>query len=162
MIKTSLHVFGWILLGLWITGCSHGLQEVAMNDHQGGYVVTRDMVSSRGTAGQPHVVGIFHCQTKISSVEMAKIRETGVEQSWYRDCHSLENMPPDYNYALVSDPSIGTLLQGPVSAAVLAGGLVGMGAVWPEDSVTQNGGNASATSKARASSKAVAPKKGRR
>lgn len=162
MIKASLHVFGWILLGVWIIGCSHGLQEVAFDDHQGGYIVTRDIVASRTTAGQPHIVGIFHCNGKLTSLEMSEARRSGIEQSWYRDCHSLENMPPDYNYALVSDPSIGTLLQGPVSAAVLAGGLVGMGAVWPEDSVTQNGGNASATSKARSSSKAVAPKKGRR
>lgn len=142
----------WVLLALVglvaiLAGCSHGLQEVgfAIPDAKDGvhHIVTRDVVSSRISANQPHPAGQFHCTSKVSSVEMAELRRDGNDHTWYRGCRPISEFP-QHQYVMTSDQSWATVWQAPLSALALSGGLVGMAALWPEDRIIQNGGGANA------------------
>lgn len=125
-MTASVHIFGWVLLGLWLVGCSHGLQEVgfAISDAKDGvhHIVTRDVASSRWSVNQPHTAGQFHCVKKRSSEEMAELRRDGNEHTWYIGCTPAQDMP-QHKYALTSDQSIASLVQGPVSAAMISAGV---------------------------------------
>lgn len=148
-----------ILVSGLLTACSHGLQEVgfAIPDSKDGqhYIVTRDVVSSRWSASQAHVAGQFHCTAKVTSEEMAKLRADGNDHTWYTGCTPTQDIE-QHKYVLTGDQSLASLVQGPMSAAVLAGGLVGMAALWPESNVIQNGGGASSNASAGASSSSYA------
>lgn len=139
-----------ILIGGLLSACSHGLQEVsfAVHDDQDGahYIVTRDVVSSRVTANQPHTAGQFHCTGKYTSEEMASLRESYGEHTWYKDCTPTEYLPM-HKYVLTSDQPVATLYQAPVSAAVLSMGF-GAGLAFSGSKITQNGGGASSSSSA--------------
>lgn len=145
MQRMALSVMGLVLL----SGCSAGLQEVgfAIPDSKDGvhHIVTRDVVSARFTANQPHTAGQFHCTGKYTSVEMASLRAQYGEHTWYKGCTPTVDLVA-HKYSLTSDQSIGSLLQGPVSAAIL-GGAIGAGLAFSGDDSTTNvqGGNASAT-----------------
>jgi len=142
---------------LWLVGCSHGLQEVgfAIPDARDGvhHIVTRDVASSRWTVNQPHTAGQFHCTTKVSSEEMAVLRQDGNEHTWYTGCTPTSQMP-QHQYALTSDQSIASLVQGPVSAAMIAAGVafaghqIGRGVGKSGDTVTQQGGGAQSNASA--------------
>ena len=134
-----------IMIGGLLSACSHGLQEVsfAVHDDQDGahYIVTRDVVSSRVTAGQPHTAGQFHCTGKYTSEEMASLRASYGEHTWYKDCTPTEYLPM-HKYVLTSDQPIASLYSAPVSAAVLSMGF-GAGLAFSGSKITQNGGNSS-------------------
>ena len=134
------------LLGTW-GGCSHGLQEegFAIPDAKDGvhHIVIRESVSSRISATQPHLVGQFHCTSKISSEEMAELRRDGNVHTWYRGCRPLSEFP-QHQYVMTSDQSWATVWQGPLSSLIITGGLLGLAALWPEDQIIQNGGGAQA------------------
>lgn len=153
MLKARRHLFGWVLLGLGAAGCSHGLQEVgfAIPDatDRVHHIVTRDVASSRWSVNQPHTAGVFHCKQKRTSEEMAELRRDGNEHTWYVGCVPVQDMP-QHKYVLASDQSIASLVQGPVSAAMISAGVafaghqIGRGLKGSGDSVTQNGGGAHA------------------
>lgn len=155
MIKASVHVFLWILVGLWLVGCSHGLQEVgfAIPDAKDKihHIVTRDVASSRWSVNQPHTAGQFHCTYKRSSEEMAELRRDGNEHTWYTGCTPTSDIP-QHKYAMTGDQSIASLVQGPVSAAIISAGVafaghqIGRGLKGSGDTVNNSssseGGNA--------------------
>lgn len=137
------------ILGLlFLAGCSSGLQEKAFRDESGTYIVSRSLVNDRLTATQAHVVGVFACDTKMDAAAMAQWRQLnpGDERSEYSQCQPIERYRPG-GYQVTSDQPIGTLYQGPISAAIL-GASVGTGLALSGDTVTQQGGNASARAKA--------------
>lgn len=140
--KPTFFVFALLLLA----GCSSGLQEKAFRDESGVYIVSRSLVNDRVTANQPHLTGAFACDTKLTSEQMTELRQDGNEHSWYTMCQPIERYRPGA-YQMTSDQPIGTLYQGPISAAVL-GASVGTGLALSGDTVTQQGGNASAKAKA--------------
>lgn len=55
--------FVWAILIL--AGCSSGLQERAFKDESGTYIVSRSLVNDRITSNQPHISGVFACDTKM-------------------------------------------------------------------------------------------------
>lgn len=142
--------FLWALVML--AGCSSGLQERAFKDESGTYIVSRSLVNDRVTANQPHVSGVFACDSKMTAEAMAQWRQLnpGDERSTYSQCMPIEKYCPGC-YQLTSDQPIGTIYTGPVEAAVL-GAAVGTGLALSGTDVTQQGGGAS--SSASASSKA--------
>lgn len=115
-------------------GCSSGLKEAGFKVDDTRYLVTRSQVVDRGTANQPHSAGQFYCTQKITSVDMAILRQDGDDHSWYKDCVSAQD------YTLTSDQSLASLLQGPLSAAILAGG-IGAGLALSGDDSTVNNHN---------------------
>lgn len=137
-----------ILALLVLAGCSSGLQEKAFKDESGTYIVSRSLVNDRVTANQAHVVGVFACDKKVPVGVMAELRQANVGEdiSEYVQCQPIERYRPGA-YQVTSDQPIGTLYQGPISAAVL-GASVGTGLALSGDTVTQSGGNASAKAKA--------------
>lgn len=137
--------FSLCLSVLVLAGCSSGLQEVAFMD-QGRYIVSRSLVNDRWTAGQPHTQGVFVCRTKISSEDLAKLRKDGNEHSQYLNC------TPATEYVQLSDQPIATLYKGPMEAAIL-GGSIGAGLALSGDTVIQQGGGSSVTSKSTAGAK---------
>lgn len=136
-----------ILALLVLAGCSSGLQETAFKDESGAYIVSRSLVNDRITSTQPHVSGVFACDSKMDAEAMAQWRQLnpGEERSEYSQCQPIERYRPGA-YQVTSDQPIGTLYQGPISAAVL-GASVGTGLALSGDSVS--GGNASASAKAK-------------
>lgn len=141
-----------IVIGLLmvVAGCSSGLQERAFKDETGTYIVSRSLVNDRITANQPHVSGVFACDTKMSAEEMARWRQanTGEEKSEYTQCQPIEKYRPGA-YQVASDQPVGTIYKGPVEAAIL-GGAIGTGLALSGDTVTQQGGGASASANASA------------
>lgn len=113
---------------------------------QGRYIVSRSLVNDRWTAGQPHAQGVFVCQKKISSEDLSVLRKDGNEHSQYMGC------TPTTEYIQASDQPVATLYKGPIEAAIL-GGSIGAGLALSGDTVVQQGGGASATSKSKAGSK---------
>ncbi len=130
-----------------LVGCSSGLQEIAFRDESGTYIVSRSLVNDRVTANQPHVSGVFACDGKYTSEQMVELKKDGAEHSWYSTCQPIERYRPGA-YQVTSDQPIGTLYQGPISAAIL-GGSIGAGVALSGDTVTQQGGGASANANAR-------------
>lgn len=135
------------VMALSLVACSSGLQERAFKDESGSYIVSRSLVNDRVTAGQPHISGAFACDTKITSEQMVELKKDGAEHSWYTQCQPLEKYRP-FGYVAVHDQPIGTLYQGPISAAIL-GASVGTGLALSGDTVTQQGGGASASARSR-------------
>lgn len=132
-------LIGLLIITMFLAGCSHGLQETAfaVPDEKDGvhYVVTRDVVASRVSANQPHTAGQYHCRSRYTSEQMATMRQwVTTDHTWYKDCTPIKQHP-NHNDVLTSDQSWASVWQGPLSAALLAGGLVGMGALWPEDQI---------------------------
>lgn len=134
---------------LALSACSTGLQESAFQDESGTYIVSRSLVNDRITANQPHVSGVFACDSKMPVEAMAQWRQLnpGEERSEYSQCQPIERYRPGA-YQLTSDQPIGTIYKGPVEAAIL-GGAIGTGLALSGDSVTQQGGGASANANAR-------------
>lgn len=139
-------VFTGFLL-MVIAGCSSGLQETAFRDEAGTYIVSRSLVNDRVTANQPHVSGVFACDGKYTSEQMVELKKDGAEHSWYSTCQPIERYRPGA-YQLVHDQPVGTIYKGPVEAAIL-GGSIGAGLALSGDTVTQQGGGASANANAR-------------
>lgn len=139
--------FVWALVIL--AGCSSGLQERAFKDELGTYIVSRSLVNDRITSNQPHVFGVFACDSKMSAEEMARWRaaNVGEDKSEYTNCQPIEKYRPGA-YQLTSDQPIGTIYKGPVEAAIL-GGAIGTGLALSGDTVTQQGGWASASASAK-------------
>ena len=151
-------VADWLYAGLAVfavfllVGCSHGLQEVgfAIPDTKDGvhHIVTRDVASSRWSVNQPHIAGQFHCVKKRSSEEMAELRRDGNEHTWYIGCTPAQDMP-QHKYALTADQSIASLVQGPVSAAMISAGVafaghqIGRGLKQSGDTVNNSNANSS-------------------
>lgn len=146
-VYTALMLVAFVLVVGSLTGCSHGLQEegFAIPDAKDGvhHIVIRENVSSRISATQPHLVGQFHCTSKVTSEEMAELRRDGNVHTWYRGCRPLSEFP-QHQYVMTSDQSWATVWQGPLSSLIITGGLLGLAALWPEDQVIQNGGGAQA------------------
>ena len=140
--------FVWAILIL--AGCSSGLQERAFKDESGTYIVSRSLVNDRITSNQPHISGVFACDTKMSAEEMARWRQanTGEEKSEYTQCQPIEKYRPGA-YQVTSDQPVGTIYKGPVEAAVL-GAAVGTGLALSGTDVTQSGGGASANASTKA------------
>lgn len=130
-----------------LAGCSSGLQEKAFKDESGTYIVSRSLVNDRVTANQPHVSGVFACDTKLTSEQMVEKRQDGNEHSWFTMCQPIEKYRPG-GYQLTSDQPVGTIYKGPVEAAVL-GAAVGTGLALSGTEVTQQGGGASANATAK-------------
>lgn len=141
--------YTWIVM-VFLVGCSSGLQETAFRDESGVYIVSRSLVNDRVTANQPHVSGVFACDTKMSAEEMARWRQanTGEEKSEYTQCQPIEKYLPGA-YQVTSDQPVGTIYKGPVESAVL-GAAVGTGLALSGTDVTQQGGGASANASAKA------------
>lgn len=144
-MKSVLSVLGL----LFLVGCSSGLQERAFKDESGTYIVSRSLVNDRMTANQPHVSGVFACDSRMSAEEMARWRQanTGEEKSEFTNCQPIEKYRPGA-YQTTSDQPVGTIYKGPVEAAIL-GGAIGTGLALSGDTVTQQGGGASASANAR-------------
>lgn len=140
--------FLWALVLL--AGCSSGLQEKAFKDESGTYIVSRSLVNDRVTANQPHVSGVFACDSKMSAEAMAQWRQLhpGEERSEYSQCQPVEKYRPGA-YQVTSDQPVGTIYKGPVESAVL-GAAVGTGLALSGTDVTQQGGGASANASAKA------------
>ena len=144
-MKAVLSMIGLVLL----VGCSSGLQERAFKDESGTYIVSRSLVNDRLTSNQPHVSGVFACDSRMSAEEMAKWKQAnnGDERSEYSQCQPIEKYRPGA-YQLTHDQPVGTIYKGPVEAAIL-GGAIGTGLAMSGDTVTQHGGGASANANAR-------------
>lgn len=139
--------FVWAILIL--AGCSSGLQERAFKDESGTYIVSRSLVNDRITSNQPHVSGVFACDSKMTAEAMAQWRKLnlGQDRSEYSQCVPIEKYCPGC-YQTTSDQPVGTIYKGPVEAAVL-GGSIGAGLAMSGDTVTQQGGGASANATAK-------------
>ena len=135
------------VLALFVSACSSGLQERAFKDESGTYIVSRSLVNDRVTANQPHVSGVFACDSKIPVEAMAQWRQLnpGEERSEYSQCQPIEKYRPGA-YQLTSDQPIGTIYKGPVEAAIL-GGSIGAGLALSGDTVIQQGGGANASAR---------------
>ena len=70
----------------------------------------------------PHLSGQFHCTGKYTSEEMSEIRQKYGEHTWFEGCTPLKQMA-QHDYNLTADQSNASLAQGPISAAILAGGV---------------------------------------
>lgn len=149
--------FLWALVV--ITGCSSGFQETAFKDENGIYIVSRSLVNDRVTSNQPHVQGVFACDGKYSSEQMAERRADGAVHSWYTLCQPIEKYKAGA-YQLTSDQPIGTLYQGPVSAAIL-GGSIGAGLALSGDTITQSSRPVTSSSASASASGGKAIVKGR-
>lgn len=125
------------MLALVLVGCSSGLQERAFKDESGTYIVSRSLVNDRVTANQPHVSGVFACDSKVTSEQMVELNKDGEEHSWYTQCQPIEHYRPG-GYHATSDQPIATLYKGPVEAAIL-GAAVGTGLAMSGDTITQRG-----------------------
>lgn len=137
-----------VLIGLLIVaaGCSSGLQERAFKDESGTYIVSRSLVNDRVTANQPHVSGVFACNHRVTDLDMAAFSQIDpVPRSQYTSCEPIEQYRPGA-YQLTSDQPIGTIYKGPVEAAII-GGSIGTGLAMSGDTVTQQGGGASANAR---------------
>jgi len=138
-----------MLIGLLLvmSACSSGLQERAFKDESGTYIVSRSLVNDRITATQPHVSGVFACDSKMPVEAMAQWRQLnpGEERSEYSQCQPIEKYRPGA-YQLTSDQPIGTIYKGPIEAAIL-GGAIGTGLALSGDTVTQQGGGANASAR---------------
>lgn len=159
--QLSLRV-AWILAGLGVmlmlwaaVGCSSGLKEVAFIDNAGHYVVDRSLVNDRMTSTQPHASGVFLCKRKITSEQMAVLRQDGEEHSYYAECE------PATQYALTGDQPILTLYKGFGEAAII-GGSIGTGLALSGDTITQKGGSSSTSVGVTTNVKQKATVKGRR
>lgn len=132
-----------------LAGCSSGLQERAFKDESGTYIVSRSLVNDRVTANQPHVSGVFACDSRMSAEAMAQWRQLnpGEDRSEYSQCQPIEKYRPG-GYQVTSDQPVGTIYKGPVEAAVL-GAAVGTGLALSGPEVTQQGGGASANATAK-------------
>lgn len=132
-----------------MTGCSSGLQERAFKDESGTYIVSRSLVNDRITSNQPHVSGVFACDSKMSTEAMAQWRQLnpGEDRSEFSQCQPIEKYRPGA-YQTTSDQPVGTIYKGPVEAAIL-GGSIGAGLAMSGDTVTQQGGGASSSANAR-------------
>ena len=139
--------FVWAILIL--AGCSSGLQERAFKDESGTYIVSRSLVNDRITSNQPHISGVFACDSKMSVEAMAQWRQLnpGEERSEYSQCQPVEKYRPGA-YQVTLDQPVGTIYKGPVEAAVL-GASVGTGLALSGPEVTQQGGGASASASAK-------------
>ena len=139
--------FVWAILIL--AGCSSGLQERAFKDESGTYIVSRSLVNDRITSNQPHISGVFACDSKMSVEAMAQWRQLnpGEERSEYSQCQPVEKSRPGA-YQVTLDQPVGTIYKGPVEAAVL-GASVGTGLALSGPEVTQQGGGASASASAK-------------
>ena len=141
-----------IAIGLLVVlaGCSTGLQERAFKDESGVYIVSRSLVNDRITADQPHVSGVFACDSKVPVEAMAQWRQLhpGEERSEYSQCQPVEKYRPGA-YQVTSDQPVGTIYKGAVESAVL-GAAVGTGLALSGTEVTQQGGGASANASAKA------------
>lgn len=127
--------FSFLLLAV-LVGCSSGLKEVAFLDNAGNYVVDRSLVNDRMTSTQPHASGVFLCKRKITSEQMAVLRQDGEEHSYYAECE------PAAQYVLTGDQPIMTLYKGPIEAAII-GGSIGAGLALSGDTITSSGGSTS-------------------
>ena len=138
--------FLWAVV--FLAGCSSGLQERAFKDESGTYIVSRSLVDDRVTANQPHVSGVFACDSKMSADAMAQWRQLnpGEERSEYSQCQPIERYRPGA-YQTTSDQPVATLYKGAGEAAIL-GASIGTGLALSGDTVTQQGGDASARAKA--------------
>ena len=141
-MKTVLLVIGLMVLA----GCSSGLQERAFKNEHNVFIVSQSLVNDRVTAEQPHITAEQACWKKHTSEEMTELRKDGEQHSWYYQCQDLKDYTPGQYTTSLTQP-VATLYQGPVSAGVIAAG-VGAGLAFSGDTVTQNGGNASAKAKA--------------
>lgn len=142
------------LMGLGLVACSHGLQETAFKDENGTYIVSRSLVNDRITSNQPHVQGIFACDSKLSDRQLKEKKVDGNEYSQYTMCQPIEMYKPGA-YHLTSDQPIGTLYKGPIEAAII-GSSIGTGLAFSGDTVTQRGGGGVAVSGSSSSASAVA------
>lgn len=131
-----------LLLLVVLAGCSTGLQERAFKNEHGVYIVSQSLVNDRVTANQPHLTGELACWKKHTSEEMVELRKDGEEHSWYYQCQDLKDYKPG-QYTASLDQPVGTIYKGPIEAAMIGGG-VGAGLAFSGDTVTQNGGGASA------------------
>ena len=153
-----------LVFSLLLSACSSGLKEVsfAIPDSKDGvhYIVTRSLVNDRFSVTQPHLSGQFHCTGKYTSEEMSEIRQKYGEHTWFEGCTPLKQMA-QHDYNLTADQSNASLAQGPISAAILAGGVafaghqIGRGLKGSGDNVQQNGGGASSSSESEASSEST-------
>ena len=139
-----------LVMILMVAACSSGLQERAFKDESGTYIVSRSLVNDRVTANQPHVSGVFACDSKMSVEAMAQWRQLnpGEERSEYSQCQPIEKYRPG-GYQVTSDQPVGTIYKGAVESAVL-GAAVGTGLALSGTEVAQQGGGASANASATA------------
>lgn len=139
-----LVIIGMVMV---VAGCSSGLQERAFKDESGTYIVSRSLVNDRITSNQPHPSGTFACDSKMSAEAMAQWRQLnpGQDRSEYSQCMPIERYCPGC-YQVTSDQPVGTIYKGPVEAAIL-GGSIGAGLAMSGDTVTQQGGGASANAR---------------
>lgn len=144
-----MRYIGVVMCVLLLGGCSSGLQEVGFAIPDSGethHIVNRSLINDRVTGNQPHLQGGFHCTHKVSSEEMATLRQDGYEHSWYTGCTPLRDHP-QHAYEMTSDQPIATLYEGPIGAAFIGAG-VGAGLAHSGDrtSVTKNKSRTSNTS----------------
>lgn len=151
-----------VLMGLFLGACSTGLQEVAFKDENGVFIVSRDLVSDRLTANQPHVTGVFACDYKMSAEAMAQWRQAhvGEEMSAYSQCQPIEKYRPGA-YQLTSDQPVGTIYKGPIEAAIL-GAPIGAGLAMSGDNITQRGAGGTAIAGSSSSASITRGKRGHR
>lgn len=138
-----------ILMAVVLSACSSGLQEKAYKNEHNVYIVSQSLVNDRVTAGQPHVTSEQACWKKHTSEEMVELRKDGEDHSWYYQCKDLKEYKPG-EYQTVLDQPLATLYKGPLEAAIIGGG-IGAGLALSGDTITQNGGNASARASAKSS-----------
>ncbi len=132
--------YAWMMV-VFAVGCSSGLQERSFRDESGTYIVSRSLVNDRVTANQPHVSGVFACDTKVTSEQMAELNKDGAEHSWYTQCQPIEKYRPGA-YVATADQAIATLYKGPLEAAIVGAG-VGTGLAMSGDTITQRGSSTS-------------------
>lgn len=137
LVRAVARPTSFVFALLLLAGCSSGLQETAFRDESGTYIVSRSLVNDRATANQPHVSGVFACDTKITSEQMVDIKKDGEEHSWYTQCQPIEQYRPGAYHVSLDQP-VGTIYKGPVEAGFVGAGL-GLGLGFGGDTITQRG-----------------------
>jgi hypothetical protein len=160
----------WIVMGMWLVGCSgfdqiaqpiEGDQPITFEKDKRGHIVKaiipeeHHIVLTRGvmdsyTVDQDHAQVLLHCKRKYTSEEMAAIRESssGRNHSWYTGCTTL-TAP-----VLAKDSSKVEKVAGIAMAAAVGVGLhrVGQGLRDSGTTVNQEGGGAQSDASAQGGS----------
>lgn len=105
MVRASVHIFSWLVLGLWLTGCANALKEVGVGekDAKDGmhFIVNRDIVNTRAVTTQHNLNGDFHCKKLRTVEEVSQLKQQypGVEFSRFEDCTPLSQHSERHQYA---------------------------------------------------------------
>lgn len=145
MVRASVHIFSWLVLGLWLVGCSGGkyYQSQAMESQING-----DLYHYHNAVQLNLPATLFHATQSMNWMEMCKTKiENPVTEAEF--LYPFKDCVRDDRYQLTTMGSVASQFVTPtLSTAMYAGAFayglhqVGRGLGKSGDHVTQQGGGA--------------------